>query len=247
MTETTAEISIPKPNVGIVLQMFLDRIDSLLETFSTIYPIVVERNNLTVDEAAKYLNQNLIPLEVPLEGEEIKFTFDPTKWHEIIERIRTISKAGITKHVLPRIFVVSLISEYDAFLSRLVLALFEGQPGLLNSIKREIPFNELIGFTSITEAKEYVLEKEIETLLRGSHTEQFDWLESKFSIKLREGLAIWPAFIEITERRNLFVHTSGRVSSQYLAVCQKHGVKFEKLPKDRRRIAFFSEVFRKRL
>ena len=37
-------------------------------------------------------------------------------------------------------------------------------------------------------------------------------------------LPIWPTFIEVTERRNLFVHSDGVVSSQYLKVCREHQV-----------------------
>ena len=44
-------------------------------------------------------------------------------------------------------------------------------------------------------------------------------------IKLREGLAVWPEFIEIFERRNLFAHTGGIVSKSYLEKCQEVGYK----------------------
>jgi len=71
-------------------------------------------------------------------------------------------------------------------------------------------------------AREYVIEKQIESVLRDSHTDQFDWLQSTFGIKLRTDFPAWPVFIEITERRNLFVHTNGVVSRQYLDVCQMH-------------------------
>jgi hypothetical protein len=40
-------------------------------------------------------------------------------------------------------------------------------------------------------------------------------------------LPIWPAFIEITERRNLFVHTDGIVSRQYLESCAKHSCQLQ--------------------
>ena len=86
-----------------------------------------------------------------------------------------------------------------------------------------------MAFGSVEAAREYLIEKEIETVLRKSHAEQFDWLENKFGLPLKKGLDVWPAFIEVTERRNLFVHTSGLVSRQYLDVCAKHKVT---LPKD---------------
>jgi hypothetical protein len=59
--------------------------------------------------------------------------------------------------------------------------------------------------------------------LRKSHSEQFDWLEERFSIELRKDLPIWPTFIEVTERRNLFVHAGGVVSNQYIKICRQHG------------------------
>ena len=42
-------------------------------------------------------------------------------------------------------------------------------------------------------------------------------MQQKFKVKLKEGLAIWPTFVEVCERRNLITHTGGKVSDQYLA------------------------------
>ena len=52
-------------------------------------------------------------------------------------------------------------------------------------------------------------------------------MENRFDLPLKKDLPIWPQFVELTERRNLFVHTGGVVSSQYLAVCAAHGVQHE--------------------
>ena len=41
---------------------------------------------------------------------------------------------------------------------------------------------------------------------------------------VRKGLESWPEFIEVTERRNLFVHAGGVVSSQYIKVCKDNEV-----------------------
>src|SRR2546423_10410038 len=51
-----------------------------------------------------------------------------------------------------------------------------------------------------------------------------------FRTLLRKDLPIWPVFVEVTERRNLFAHCSGKVSAQYLTVCDNHGVKFDGKP-----------------
>lgn len=40
---------------------------------------------------------------------------------------------------------------------------------------------------------------------------------------LTKNLDIWPDFIELCERRNLFTHTGGVISDQYIKVCRQHG------------------------
>ena len=94
----------------------------------------------------------------------------------------------------------------------------------MNASDRALSFKELSEFQSIEAARGFVVEKEVEALIRRSHSEQFDWMEKKFQVELRKGLGAWPKFIELTERRNLFVHCDSKVSSQYLAVCRQNGL-----------------------
>lgn len=129
---------------------------------------------------------------------------------------------GISRGLLPRSLLVSLISQYDAYLGRILRTIFVRKPEILNSADKQISFEMLSKFASIDAAREYVLEKEVENILRSSHAEQFKWMENTFKLPLTKDLEIWPAFMEITERRNLFVHTDGMVSSQYMTVCKLH-------------------------
>ena len=89
----------------------------------------------------------------------------------------------------------------------------------------------MVGFDSIEAARAHIVEKEVESVLRESHADQFGWMEKKFKVPLRDGLSIWPSFIEVTERRNLFVHTGGEVSDQYLGVCRSHQYDYGKTAK----------------
>jgi hypothetical protein len=59
--------------------------------------------------------------------------------------------------------------------------------------------------------------------MRDGHHDQIAWLERKLNMPLRKDLPAWPKFIEVCERRNLFAHSSGVVSEQYLSVCREHG------------------------
>jgi len=54
-------------------------------------------------------------------------------------------------------------------------------------------------------------------------------MENKFGIVLTKDLPCWSTFIEVMERRNLFVHCNGVVSTQYLTVCSAEGVDCSKI------------------
>ncbi len=81
--------------------------------------------------------------------------------------------------ILPRHFVVSLVSQYDAYLSELYRTLFEIKPELAFSLDKEFTFQEILKYSNLDELKEYVIEKDVENLLRESHLEQLKILEKK--------------------------------------------------------------------
>lgn len=135
---------------------------------------------------------------------------------------------NIASRIVPQSLLVSLVSQFDAYIGRLIRTIFFVKPEILNSSEKNIKFSDLLEFQSIETAREFIIEKEVESVLRSSHEKQFDWLEDKLGMTLRKGLDVWPDFIEITERRNLFVHCNGVVSSQYLSICKKHKVVFDK-------------------
>jgi hypothetical protein len=130
--------------------------------------------------------------------------------------------------LVPTSFLVSLISQFDAFIGNLIRIIFLILPDALNTSEKNISFSELSEFSSLREAREHIIEKEVETVLRDSHADHFKWFESKFKIKIKEHLDNWIDFIEITERRNLFVHNNGRISKSYLENCRRHKIKINK-------------------
>jgi hypothetical protein len=105
---------------------------------------------------------------------------------------------------------------------------FEIKPELIDDSQRQMSYSELQTFEKIEDARNFVIEKEIESVLRESHSEQFKWFESKLKMKLREGLDSWSTFIEITQRRNLFVHNDGKISTQYINVCKQNNAELRK-------------------
>jgi hypothetical protein len=81
-----------------------------------------------------------------------------------------------------------------------------------------------MAFDSLEDAREHLVKKEIEAFMRESYTAQFKWLESKFGLNTLRSFERWSELIELTERRHLFVHSDGQVSTQYVSVCKDHGI-----------------------
>ncbi|HCE42373.1 MAG TPA: hypothetical protein DET40_02350 [Lentisphaeria bacterium] len=142
---------------------------------------------------------------------------------------RNFENFNVATRLIPRHFVTSLVSQYDSFLGRIIRFMFSVKPEMLNASDKSLSFVDLTRFQDIASARAFVMEKEIEAVIRKSHADQFDWLRDKLKIPFNKGLACWPDFIELTERRNLFVHTDGKVSSQYLTVCAEHKCATDKI------------------
>lgn len=163
-------------------------------------------------------NGKLLSSDERYELYEVPFSF-ASQIDRLVENAKNL-EYGIDS--LPGIFLIGLVSYYDAFLSNLIRLIYLTIPEKLSSSERNITFKDLVDLGSVEAAREFILEKEVESVLRMSHHAQIEWLESKLGMALTKDLDIWPTFIEICERRNLFTHTNGVVSSQYVGVCTAH-------------------------
>lgn len=217
MPEITAQDRLER-----ALVQYTRTIRGIRNTYGVIMPII-SGVSIKADKAFEdYLAQN----QIKTEDADTKTVFTiPIEKASEFKKLRTRADMyDVAYFHTPRALHVSLVSAFDAYLGDLLRSIFYLKPDLLQASQRELTFSELMCFESIEKAREYILEKEIESVIRESHAKQFDWMESRFGIPLRKGLACWPTFIELTERRNLFVHCDGTVSSQYLDVCKRHSI-----------------------
>ena len=178
------------PVTGFLLQFISRAANRLLHKFEN------EHCKVTEDDRSR-------SVEVPAEQMH--------RWSILDDRYQRLQTA---RDLVPRSLFVALVSQYDAFLGRLLRTIFILRPEMLNASEKPLTFAQLSAFKSMEEARDFVIEKEVESILRSSHAEQFRWMENRFGLTLTKGLDIWPKFVELTERRNLFVHADGKVSRQ---------------------------------
>jgi len=213
-----------KKSIADEIELFGKHIDSISDVLVGTVFALHEISKKTCETLIKFEQEKCKIID---EGESASLIVPPenfARWKILRRQFEHFDHA---KNLLPRSLHVTLVSQYDAYLGRLLRYIFLNKPEVLNSSERKITFEQLMNFTSIDEAREHVIEKEIETVLRSSHIDQFKWMEKAFNVTLTKDLRSWPSFIELTERRNLFVHTDGVVSSQYLSVCKLHKCQLE--------------------
>ncbi len=156
------------------------------------------------------------------ESSTVKFNLDGDKRSDFDRLKKEMNSVQSATRLMPRNFIVALICCYDSFFGKILRYIFMVRSQILDSSERTLKYSDLLEFADIPEAREYLVEKEVESVIRKSHVEHFAWLEKKLKTSFNKNLRSWPNFVELTERRNLFVHTDGVVSSQYLQVCKQH-------------------------
>ena len=219
LKELQLNTDINNPSFSDTISVFIEHIESLKITF----PLVTKTISSNHQTALDNLKQLTSSITIKNKGaDEVNAT--PEQIKQYVKLQREDKSFGIAASILKKSFIVSLISQFDIHISRLIRTMFYVKPETLNSSEKILKFSELIEFETLEAAKEYLIEKEIETVLRESHSKQFEWLERKLGVNTLKNLPAWSTFIEITERRNLFVHCDGLISSQYIDVCKNNGV-----------------------
>ncbi len=224
-TEESEIEEIEKPNFGSEINKFIKHIEAQTDIFPLVMSLLGVKLVQESKHVDKYIKDNGLLIENEEDSELKQLEIPESKFKEFIKLNEKVDTTNLAYNLLPINFVVSFVSQYDAYLGGLIRVMFLNKPELLNNSEKNIMFSELLKFNSIEEAQEFVVEKEVESVLRESHIKQFKWLENKLGIPLRKDLPSFSEFIEITERRNLFVHCNGAVSRQYIENCRENDVK----------------------
>lgn len=205
------------------INKYINLLNSQMEAFPIIMNTLVFRLKACTERMNHFMDENGIKQVKNDNNVTITVPYNINK--EFIRYNKEINQSLAAIQLIPKNVVVAFVSIYDAFLSDIIEGIYKICPELLNTCEKEYSFSDIIKFSSLDEIKEHIIEKEVESVLRESHIKQFEWLSRKINVKLTEDLPNYKHFIEITERRNLFVHTNGKISRQYLTMVSEKGDK----------------------
>lgn len=209
------------------LKAFIENINCLYDSFE--YSEGMLRSQKI--EAQKEYNAFMKTLPVRPGDGPVKLVIPAGKERQHQHLERKVKRSQESSKLLLRSYVVSMVSQFDAYIGDLLRTIYEINPDKLKQSDHKFNFAELQAIGSIEAAKEQIIETKIENCLRDSHQDQFKEIASSIGVSNLKDFDNWPYFVEITQRRNLFVHSNGVVSNQYLSICKDEKVQLGELKK----------------
>ena len=183
-------------------------LDCIKEMISLILPILKDKDT----ERKKKLKEFVAKGTKKISYEK----FDELK--EIISRLATASE------IYRQSVVTSIITKFDEFYTKLLFVCIGNNPEWINTSEKKLTYNEILRIKDINDFKSTILNEEVESLMRDSHYNQIEYLDKKLKLGIFNEFPDINKFIELTERRNLYVHTSGKVSNIYICNCKKWNI-----------------------
>jgi hypothetical protein len=139
--------------------------------------------------------------------------------------------------------LIGLVSEYDVFLSELIRMVITKRPEILASSEKVDP-SRVLEFSNRDEAFEYLIEREIESIMVGkNHLDQLKALSKLSGAAVDLNDEAVRNFLEICERRNLFAHTGGVVTELYMQKCKAFKINLPETIKPSVQIPFRPKYF----
>jgi len=116
---------------------------------------------------------------------------------------------------------VMLISYFDFLIGDLVGNYHKKYPNKLLNADIKINLKDLVELENIDEAISFVINNEVDTLLRQSLEEKKKYLKDKLNLDINEEIINWDFVNEAVNIRNIIVHNNSRVNKQYLRNIKK--------------------------
>jgi hypothetical protein len=124
---------------------------------------------------------------------------------------------GTQASLLRKSLLISSISAFEVLFGSVAEEIYKVNKSALNDSDYAFTLQELAEFATLDDARSYLSERRISSLLRESIDGWDKWLKkASGGISMTDLPVDWPAIREIFARRNLMVHTGGQVNHLYL-------------------------------
>ncbi len=183
-----------------------------------------EFSEVNIPDAERELLQKQVEYEVKTSPDGKKKTvsikidsmgdFDPDK---LVGALNEIRLNQTRSRLLLSSSLISLVSSVEWFVSRLLHVYFVKYPQIAISDDKVFSFEDLTHFSTVEEARKYLIERRVEDILRGSISDWIKYFRGPLKLSMSYLDPCMDLLVETCERRNLLVHNNGVVNNIYLS------------------------------
>lgn len=153
--------------------------------------------------------------EIKLEKKKFKLT--KKQLLQILKTSKALPKSTpVNVKLLHKSAFVMLISYFDFLISDLIHYFYKRYPESLSGKELSIKLNELILCDHLTEAIDYIVNKEVDSVLYDNFEKQKTYFKDYLKINIKENIIHWDIINEAIERRNIIVHNNSKINKRYL-------------------------------
>jgi hypothetical protein len=140
---------------------------------------------------------------------------------EVFKQVHKINELSSAMGQLPSSILLSLVATFDSLIGDLIAAILKTEPGRIKFSDKKISYRELFTLSDLDDVLNGAIADEVNQLLRGSHEEQVEYIETLIDTKIANHYERYPNYLEIFERRNQVAHASGVATQRYLDCCSR--------------------------
>jgi hypothetical protein len=149
---------------------------------------------------------------------QLAVTLSADQAQQITELTAKLPRLSLPQaELLYRSSFVMLLSYFDFLISDLIRYFYRKYPESLSGKELGLTLSELNLLGSISEAIDFVINKQADNVLYDSLENQKKYFKNTLKIDTKDDQINWSRLIEATERRHIIVHNNCKVNRRYLA------------------------------
>ncbi len=142
---------------------------------------------------------------------------DPERAIEFIKFMHNArKKVPLQTRLLRQGVLINLVIIWETLVANLLQHFYLTNPSALPTDGRTLSLADLREIGSIENAEKFLIDKEIDAIMREGVKAQLDAFAKRSKVNLDDLVDLLPTLIEVVQRRNLFVHNNGVVNRFYM-------------------------------
>ncbi len=160
---------------------FINEVDNIAGTYEEFVPLTEQEEQKHAATIASEVEQIRAHIESALDSRDVAVS-DSTLSRVLDDLMKTVNAPR--SMIIRKSVFIYLFTALENLISGLLLSLYRHRRDLLTTLERSMSISQLTAYSSVEDAIEELLRKEIETFRRNSFVIQFALLVKKFGMSL---------------------------------------------------------------